>query len=354
MSTWDNQHGPDKPDIEAMLAQRFEEERRPKASGRAAPETLAAVDAFQIYRADYPEPVFTVADLLTHGVTLFAGRPKIGKSWATLQLAVAVASGGRALGRLQATSGRVVYLALEEPEKRTHARLRRLVSGPEPWLSNIHFIYRIKPLLAGGAALLDNYLAANPAELVVVDTLLSVVQASGKRDVLRSDYNEVNVLRQLAEKHNTALLVVCHLRKMGAEYGLDAVAGTTGLTAACDAVWTLKRQSGGDCIFEVTGREMEEKVYGLRFTDGEPFGWQLTGEGSEVGISEERREILELLRDEAPLQPARIATLLRKNAVAIRRLLQKLACDGLVQKGARGYYLCSSLSIGNSGNRESE
>jgi hypothetical protein len=154
----------------------------------------------------------------------------------------------------------------------------------------------------------------------------------------------MNVLRQLAEKHQTALVVVHHLRKAAAESGLDCVAGTTGLTAAADAVWTMKRLPGGDFVLDITGREMEDRSYGLRFGQDEPFGWAIVGEGAGVGLSEERQEIVELLRDEAPLQPAKIAAMLRKNAVTVRRLLQKLYADGLVHKNRDGGYCLSGVN----------
>ena len=68
----------------------------------------------------------------------------------------------------------------------------------------------------------------------------------------------------------------------------------------------------------------------------------MTGEGAEIGMSEARQEIVELLTDEAPLRPARIAELLRKNAVTVRRLLMKMAADDVVRKDKSGkYYLTS-------------
>ena len=322
-----------------------------KPDSKPAAPQLTAVDGLALFNAEHSEPEPVVDGLLYRGVTVFAGRPKVGKSWFALQLACAVALGSKFLDSMAVNRpGRVVYLALEEPQARTSNRLRKLVNSPQPGLSNLHFVYRVKPLLNGGAAEVDAYLTANPAELVVVDTLLAIVRAGSGRDVLRSDYNEMNILRQTAEKHRTAIVVVHHLRKAGAENGLDAVAGTTGLTAACDAIWTLKRLPGGDFLLEVTGREMEDKVYRLKFDGEAPFGWKITGQGSEVGLSEERQEILELLKDEAPLKPARIAAMLRKNAVAVRRLLQKLYADGFIQKNRDGGYCLSSYVPGNSGN----
>lgn len=316
---------------------------RPNGKPPATP--LQAVDGLTLFRAEYTDPEPVIDGLLFRGVTVFAGRPKIGKSWLTLSLARDVALGVRFLGRLPVEkAGRVVYLALEEPQSRTCSRLRKLVSTADPALGNLHFIYRVKPLLTGGAAELDAYLTAHPAELVVIDTLLAIVRAGNNRDVLRSDYNEMNVLRQLAEKHRTAMVVVHHLRKAIAETGLDAVAGTTGLTAAADAVWTIKRLPGGDFLLDITGREMEDRTYGLKFGAGEPFGWRIIGEGPEVGLTEERQEILELLRDEAPLKPAKMAAMLRKNAVTVRRLLQKLHADGFVQKNRDGGYCLSAVN----------
>jgi hypothetical protein len=307
---------------------------------RRAAARLAATDGYEVFNGEYPEPVFLVADLVTTGLTLFCGRPKVGKSWFTLSLAIAVALSKKFLDHFNVERpGRVTYVALEESAARTHRRLRKLIAASDVGLQNIGFIYNLEPLLAQGAVQLDEYLAANPSELVVVDSLLSILQASGKRDVLRSDYAESTILRQLAEKHKTAIVVVHHTRKMAAENHIDTVAGTTGVTAGADAIWTLDRLPGGDFILRIKGRDMPDKEYGMRFVDGDPFGWKVIGEGNEIALSEERQEILELLKEEAPLKPARIAAMLKKKAVAVRRLLQKLYADGLVEKNRDGAYV---------------
>ncbi len=303
---------------------------------------LTATDGWTIFRASYPDPVFVIDGILTTGATLFCGRPKVGKSWFTLQMALAVAGGGSFLGRYPVLrTGRVTYLGLEESAARTNRRLRQLVVKPDITLQNIDFVYSLEPLLAGGAAQLDEYLSANTSALVVVDSLLSVLQANGKRDALRSDYQEVNILRELAEKHGAALVVVHHSRKMGADYHIDSVAGTSGVTAACDAVWSLKRKPEGEALLELSGREQEEKTIGLKFQTGLPFGWRGTGEGVEATMSEERRDILDLLKEDAPMSPAGIATALGKNRITTRRLLSMLAADGLIVKGIDRKYRLS-------------
>jgi hypothetical protein len=340
------------PDIEQLLVQEHARElRQAKPNGAArGPAPLKPVDALAVYKMEFPAPVFIIESLLPNGLTLAAGRPKVGKSWLMLQLAVAVAFGERALGRFRVPHpGRVTYLALEEPAERTHRRLREVVPGPDARLQNVSFIYQIPPLMTGGAAQLDAFLTANPSELVIADTMLALVSAhSGRKDVVRGDYAEVNMLRQIAEKHRTAFVCVHHSRKAAGD-AVDSMIGTSGTTAACDSVWQLKRLGTGEGGLAVKGREIEEIEYALKFNTGQPFGWQVIGEGAEVGMSSERRDIITVLEQEGALKPAQIARALVKNSVAIRRLIQKLAFDGLIRRQPNGTYVPSG-NDGNGGN----
>jgi hypothetical protein len=336
------------PDIGQLIQEqqhelRAAEQAKQKSGPRRGPAPLKPMDALSIYKADYPPTVFVVDDLLPLGLTLAAGRPKVGKSWLALQLAISVAFGEPALGRFGVKlPGRVTYLALEEPAERTHRRFKQLVPHADARLQNIQFLYQIQPLMTGGAAQLDAFLAANRSELVVIDTLLAMVAAhSSRKDVLRGDYLEVNTLRQIAEKHMTALLCVAHSRKAAGDL-IDTVLGTSGTTAACDSVWSLKRSSSGpnEGSLEVVGRDFGSANYGLQFSNSaDGFGWSVTTEGADAEMSEERRDILMLLQQEGAKKPAEIAKLLVKNAVTVRRLIQKLAHDGVIRRQTNGTYI---------------
>lgn len=87
------------------------------------------------------------------------------------------------------------------------------------------------------------------------------------------------------------------------------------------------------------GRELEEAQYALEFNTGAPFGWHVIAAGAGVGISEERREILALLQTGGAKMPGEIARLLGKNANTVRRLIQQLVADGLIEKQADGAYV---------------
>jgi RecA-family ATPase len=70
--------------------------------------------AAELQHVEFPEPRWAVPGLLAEGLNLLVGSPKIGKSWWALNVAVSVAQGGKALGRVDVPEGDVLYLALED------------------------------------------------------------------------------------------------------------------------------------------------------------------------------------------------------------------------------------------------
>ncbi|MGA7234736.1 MAG: AAA family ATPase [Bryobacteraceae bacterium] len=298
---------------------------------------LVVRDADEIYHADYPEPVAIVPPILYPGLTLLAGRPKIGKSWFALDLAVSLVQGSTFAGHLQIPEAtRVLYVSLEERPRQTKARLRKL-SPPGDHLAALRFIHDLPALMTGGAAVLDGELAQNPVGVVVVDSLLGITKQAGRKgvDAMQTDYNIISTLREVAEKRRVAMILIAHTRKAGGEYFVDLVQNTTGTTAATDAIWGLLRKSDGTGTLEVTGREVEERIYGLT-RDG-PL-WKIAGEGEEFTQTEERKEILQLLRENEAMKPGAIASALGKKAASIQKLLRKLVDDGLAVRRKYGEY----------------
>ena len=89
------------------------------AAARAAPEDrYQPIAATELWGKTFPAVRWAVPGLLPEGVTLLAGSPKIGKSWLALGIAVAVATGGIALGTIPVDPGEVLYLALEDTQRR--------------------------------------------------------------------------------------------------------------------------------------------------------------------------------------------------------------------------------------------
>ena len=83
----------------------FEEERPKRKKKRSGPD-LRPFSAPELLAKNFPEPKFIVPGYVGEGLTILAGRPKIGKSWLALNIAVAVATGGLALGSVIGRGGR--------------------------------------------------------------------------------------------------------------------------------------------------------------------------------------------------------------------------------------------------------
>jgi hypothetical protein len=73
--------------------------------------------------------VYVVPVYIAEGLTVFAGKPKTGKSWLMLHVAIAVASGGFTLGDIHCAAGDVLYCALEDNKRRLQRRLIKLLNG---------------------------------------------------------------------------------------------------------------------------------------------------------------------------------------------------------------------------------
>lgn len=326
-----------------------------KANGApSVPLTLPPlISATELYQGQVSRlrPVFE--GLLWDGLTILVARPKAGKSWLTLQAGVHVAGGRQIEGITGCEQGPVLYGAFEEPSARTMTRLRK-IAEPGPWAANLHFLYELLPLMGGGAEQLQAYIEQIRPRVVILDTLTALIKGGGKRetDVFRSQYNEVSCLRKIAETYACALVVVHHTRKGVSDGAIEAVAGTGGIAAAADTVWMLKRKPEGEATLEVVGREVEEATLAMRF-EMEPFGWRVLGDDAGQLLNAERRQVLELLREDGALTPAQIAAALGKSQPAARMLLKRMREDRQVQKqGSK--YLPLSLSELRSYERERE
>jgi hypothetical protein len=282
--------------------------------------------------------------LIWDGLTMVVAKPKAGKSYFMLQSAVQVAGGPAIDGVTALDHGPVLYGAFEEPAARTMARLRQ-VAPVGDWAKDLHFVYDVLPLMGGGAEQLRALVEQVRPRLIILDTLTALIKGGGKResDVFRSQYAEVSAVRKIAEDSHTAVVLVHHARKGMGDTAIESVAGTGGIAAAVDTLWCLKRKPEGEATLEVIGREAEEKTFALKF-EQDPFGWRVLGDDAAQLLNAERRQVLELLREEGALTPAQIAAELAKSRPAVRMLLKRMREDNQVAKQGSKYI--PSLSVG--------
>lgn len=302
------------------------------------------VTAASLQSMVFPPIAWTVEGYVAPGLTILAGKPKIGKSWLVLDFALAVACGGVAMGARQCVAGAVLYAALEDNPRRLQDRLRKVQGANvrQPWPPNLTFWTHgeMDRLEDGGIDQLHAWRRANSdAALVIIDTLAKVRGgADGRETSYQADYREVGSLKAFADEFGVALMAVTHLRKADADDPFDTVSGTLGLTGAADATMILARDSQGVTL-RATGRDIAEIETAVEF-DKQAFRWRELGKAASVRRSGERNAILAALASAGePMNPAELAAETGQSGAGVRQLLVKMARAGEVGKASRGRYL---------------
>jgi hypothetical protein len=130
----------------------------------------------ELLETTFAPVVWIIINLLTTGLTILAGAPKLGKSWLMLSIAVAVGIGGSVLGRYQVEARKVLCLFLEDTPKRLKNRLEKIAAK----LTENVIIFNQWRSGAEGIADLDAYLGENSdIRLVIIDTLAASVEPRG-------------------------------------------------------------------------------------------------------------------------------------------------------------------------------
>jgi hypothetical protein len=292
-------------------------------------------NAADLMHREFPDPKWAVPGLVAEGLNLLVGAPKLGKSWLCLGLAVAVASGGVALGKVPVEAGSVLYAALEDTPRRLQGRLRSVLHG-DPAPAGLHITTGL-PKMPDATAYLDGWLAAHKdARLVIVDVLRKIRPPDLGRNAYGEDYDVMSTLKSLADRHGVAVIAVHHTRKQIDDSDVfNEVSGSTGLTGAADAILIAKRaRNTAEAVLHVTGRDVTEQEYGLTW-QVETCQWELLDEPVALAtMGSTRRRILDHLIENPGQTPADIAlaTLLNLNTVKsnVRRMVddQQLSSDG--------------------------
>ena len=142
-----------------------------------------------------------------------------GEILAALNLALAVATGGVALGSIDVEPGEVLYLALEDTKRRLKDRIAKLAARQElgEWPATLRFARGWAREDKGGLCDLLEWLINHAnARLIVIDTWPKFRPAPRKGDAYEEDYAHAADLKDLADKRHVGILALAHCRKLGA------------------------------------------------------------------------------------------------------------------------------------------
>jgi hypothetical protein len=290
-----------------------------KASGPPHAFTAAELQGMTL-----PPPKEIVPRFVAAGLTVLAGKPKVRKSWLALDMCLAVARGGWVLGQ-RCEAGDVLYAALEDGPRRLQARLRKIASMGDPWPSRLTFWTHLERLDEGGEDRLRQWLAAQPdPRLIVIDTFgLARPSRKHDEDPYSYDSRSARLLKALADEYGVGLMVVHHTRKMEADDPLETVSGTNALSGSADATLVLSRTSAGATLYG-RSRDLEDVELAVEF-DRDTCRWRALGDAREVRQSDERKAILDALREAG--EPMAIPDLVAETGMKsanLRKMLQRL------------------------------
>lgn len=305
-------------DSERMEIIRFQQEQQFFIDTGLRPVTELALPVLaDLASMEIEEKVPLYAELLYPGAFLIVGRPKVGKSWFLMQLALSAAESRPFLGFQCVTPGEVLVILAEDDDSRVKSRLQHM--GYVNFPGNVSFITQ-----QGFMALakqyaphmtfeqfLDQYLEGHPGvRYVFVDTETTTRQIwNGERErtrdtsrVTETDYSQTRAFDEIALKRKTFIGLVNHAKKRNGEEvdihesinrSNTAFAGCSGSVVLADYPDTSQLDGNSRArVLGIRGRDLKDDVVLALTQREEDAQFENLGPYNEVRQTENEEEIL--------------------------------------------------------------
>lgn len=257
----------------AAIAQALVEVRLLLGTQNKGARTRLFTPAAELFEREYPNTPWLVNGIITRGgVVMIGAEPKVGKTWAGTEIAIAVATGTRAFGEFFTNRGVVAYFYSEDLDKQVRNRIRALAQS-----RNMHGQAACDGLFVCPRGrfidvLLDEDLAwivascrvLGPLDLLVLDPLRDI--HSGEEDKSDSMRDVMRRLRLLGELLACTVAVVHHAPKASKENAARRVGqnlrGSSAIHGAVDSGLYMDNAEGdGMTLMKCT---MTSQVKGAR------------------------------------------------------------------------------------------
>ena len=235
-------------------------------------EKIRTINGKELLQMELPPIRFIAEDFIPQGLHIFAGMPKVGKSWLLLLLCLKVAQGEK-FWNYQTEKGTVLYLCLEDSYNRVQMRLSEITEdAPE----SLHFAIMVNSLSNGLLEQIELFISEHPdTNLIVIDTLQKVRDGTSDSNYYAGDYKDIGALKSIADKNGIAIIAVQHRRKQKSDDPHISISGSTGMTGAADGSYVLVRpdEKSNDAKLYIRGRDIEEKILNIKF-NSDTFEWE--------------------------------------------------------------------------------
>lgn len=223
------------------------------------------VDVSELQDKTLPPMKWLIDDLLpVGGVVMLYAKPKMGKSFLAIQLALTVASGGEFLG-FQAQKHEVLYIDLETSQRSMKNRISMMTADAPKglYLMTPQEVFEFGNIGNGFESQVDYFLESHKGvKLVIVDTYGLIQGSRPSQYIYRQEYAEISHLNSWARKKGFTLVLIHHQNKQD-DYAnpVQGISGSTGITGGLQAYYILSKRDYTDKMTKLTigGKEIMER-----------------------------------------------------------------------------------------------
>jgi hypothetical protein len=283
-----------------------------------------------------------VEEMLAEGLTILAGKPKKGKSYLALDMSLSLAVGRQAFMKFATEQCRVLYISLEDGERRLQRRLRQI----QPNLTtprDLHFLYDFPRLGDGALEALHYY--ARTFSVIIIDTLGRILPRDTPARKSLSEYQEMTdvlgAIQGFAQEQRIAIVLIDHVRKANVEDDGDAIIGSQGKFGAADHALIYGRKGEEkDGVITVISRDLEDQKIVLSMISGH---LEFLGKGEIYEMDSEQNRIIKILEEET--RPMTIPDIMKAMGITgethykrFRVVMHRLYAEDRVGRTKRGLY----------------
>lgn len=225
---------------------------------------------------DEPTEWFCDGVFAKNSISFFAGLPESGKTWALMDLAIEVATGGKWLGLFPVKKSKVLFIDQERARPETKRRFESLFKAKGLGSGDLSLL-RIK---RGSSIKIDMDASYNAfsklieqrePELIIIDSLATFhAKESNNAMEIQSVMEKLKTLR---DKFKTAFLFVHHLNKNefqhakeGQEPDIGLLAGSIAIPAAAETVFIVRKRLSGESTVYHCKSTMAKKINPFEFS----------------------------------------------------------------------------------------
>ena len=320
-------------------------------------------NAWELFNMEIKPTEWLIRDLIPKGLTIFGGQSKLGKSYLMLNMVLRLAQKKPIFSDDPETGyygamGKILYLALEDPQSRLKQRLLEIEPEPNINIQKIRFEHTWRPLSKGGLTDLELWIKSekNP-KLIVIDVVAKVWDmrsTTGGGRQYSEEYNIFGPLADLAHKYKLSIIAVTHTKKTPEKDVFNEILGGSGTYGSADNLMVLTRTPNNQRQLSIRGKDIDEKHLLFEVSNGAQ--WNCLGEAEEVQKTEERQSLYNYLMQSGPKKRSEIEQAAKNGLIDIKVssipvVIRKMVNDGkIIQHELYGEYSAegqSNLLVGD-------